>query len=229
MAVIYLVRHGQASFGKRNYDALSPVGEEQSRVLGAALAERVGHPDRVIVGGMQRHRQTAVLTLEAMGVAPEWDEDPCWSEYDHQEIIERYNPLYKSGAELMAGLLKGMNARRAFQEVFEKALARWTGGKHDAEYGESWPAFKQRVQRGLRSIQEADAQTTFVFTSGGAISASVRQLWNLPDSQWTSLNRIIANATLTKVIIGKSGLHLSTFNEHGHFEGRLYGHLLTYR
>jgi len=229
MAVIYLVRHGQASFGKRDYDALSPVGEEQSQVLGAALAGRVGHPDRVIVGGMQRHRQTATQALTAMGVPLDWHEDPCWSEYDHHEIIERYNPLYKSGAEVVTSMVKGMNARQAFQQFFEKALARWTGGEHDSEYAESWPAFKQRVATGLKNIQESGAKTTFVFTSGGAISASVRQLWNLPDTQWASLNRIVANATITKVIVGKSGLHLSTFNEHGHFEGRLHGHLLTYR
>ena len=34
MATIYLVRHGQASFGKENYDQLSPRGWEQGRILG---------------------------------------------------------------------------------------------------------------------------------------------------------------------------------------------------
>ena len=31
MPVIYLIRHGQASFGAENYDALSDHGWEQSR------------------------------------------------------------------------------------------------------------------------------------------------------------------------------------------------------
>ncbi|EPM78754.1 hypothetical protein A249_34210, partial [Pseudomonas syringae pv. actinidiae ICMP 18804] len=38
MGSIYLIRHGQASFGADDYDVLSPVGIRQSRVLGAHLA-----------------------------------------------------------------------------------------------------------------------------------------------------------------------------------------------
>ncbi|MCH1491392.1 MAG: histidine phosphatase family protein, partial [Luminiphilus sp.] len=32
MASIYLIRHGQASFGSDNYDQLSPVGQRQADV-----------------------------------------------------------------------------------------------------------------------------------------------------------------------------------------------------
>ncbi len=41
MATIYLVRHGQASFGKENYDQLSPRGWEQGKILGRWLADKV--------------------------------------------------------------------------------------------------------------------------------------------------------------------------------------------
>ena len=34
MSVLYVVRHGQASFFTDNYDQLSPKGVEQSRLLG---------------------------------------------------------------------------------------------------------------------------------------------------------------------------------------------------
>ena len=34
MTTIYLVRHGQASFGKSNYDELSQNGEAQATLLG---------------------------------------------------------------------------------------------------------------------------------------------------------------------------------------------------
>ena len=36
MPVIYLIRHGQASFGKEDYDQLSEPGWEQSRKIGRA-------------------------------------------------------------------------------------------------------------------------------------------------------------------------------------------------
>ena len=50
MSSILLVRHGQASFGAADYDNLSDVGHEQSRVLGAALAARGVSPDVVVAG-----------------------------------------------------------------------------------------------------------------------------------------------------------------------------------
>jgi hypothetical protein len=34
---LYLIRHGQASFGAADYDVLSPVGERQSLALGEHL------------------------------------------------------------------------------------------------------------------------------------------------------------------------------------------------
>ena len=39
MGTIYLVRHGQASFGSDDYDQLSPLGEEQSWHLGQWLSD----------------------------------------------------------------------------------------------------------------------------------------------------------------------------------------------
>ena len=51
MATIYLVRHGQASFGKENYDQLSPRGWEQGRILGRWLAGKV-EPGAVFGGNL---------------------------------------------------------------------------------------------------------------------------------------------------------------------------------
>ncbi|MEC8667907.1 MAG: histidine phosphatase family protein, partial [Pseudomonadota bacterium] len=34
MPTLYLIRHGQASFGADDYDVLSPIGHEQARALG---------------------------------------------------------------------------------------------------------------------------------------------------------------------------------------------------
>ena len=227
MSAIYLIRHGQASWGKRDYDNLSKVGIEQAGVLGKALQQRIGTPDQVIVGGMRRHRQTADAALDAMGIRFKWQEDPRWNEYDHQELIVRQNPMYRSRTVMMADMALSRNPKRKFQDFFEKALARWVTDQFSHEYKESWPDFKKRVDKGLKEIRRADGNT-LVFTSGGAISAAVRQLWQMPDEEWLRLNRVIANATVTKIVSGKRGLHLSTFNEHAHFEGE-YRHLLTYR
>jgi phosphohistidine phosphatase SixA len=56
---IVVVRHGQASFGQANYDALSALGHRQSQLLGEWLAAHGGTAfDRVLCGGMVRHRET---------------------------------------------------------------------------------------------------------------------------------------------------------------------------
>ena len=58
MAHIYLVRHGQASFGSDNYDQLSSLGFEQARLLGQWFAHTRQSFGQVVTGGMARHRQT---------------------------------------------------------------------------------------------------------------------------------------------------------------------------
>jgi broad specificity phosphatase PhoE len=39
MPAIYLVRHGQASFGSENYDVLSPTGQLQASIVGKARSK----------------------------------------------------------------------------------------------------------------------------------------------------------------------------------------------
>ncbi len=68
---LLLIRHGQASFGADDYDKLSPVGEAQSRVLGAWLAAANAPPDLIAIGPRRRHRRTAELCLQAAGIDTE--------------------------------------------------------------------------------------------------------------------------------------------------------------
>jgi phosphohistidine phosphatase SixA len=49
MAELYLVRHGQASFGAENYDELSPAGFTQSVWLGEHFAQATLQFERVVV------------------------------------------------------------------------------------------------------------------------------------------------------------------------------------
>lgn len=55
---LYLVRHGQASFGEKNYDNLSEKGVKQSISLGKKLKKRNLIFDNVVVGPLKRHIQT---------------------------------------------------------------------------------------------------------------------------------------------------------------------------
>jgi hypothetical protein len=52
-------------------------------------------------------------------------------------------------------------------------------------------------------------------------------LLGLPLERWPEFARIVVNASLTKVTIGRSGTVLLTFNDHAHFEDDRS--LITYR
>jgi broad specificity phosphatase PhoE len=233
VGVIYLIRHGQASWGLGDYDKLSELGERQSTVLGEALRDRIDSVDLVVSGEMRRHRRTARFTLDAMGADPAGaeHEHAGWNEFDHEQVIAVHKPAYKSKTVMVADLARRGDPRRAFQEVFDAALERWTSAGDDSGYTESWSAFGERAARALDDLnrQLGKSGTALVFTSGGPISAVSARLLGVGPEGWLQLNRVIANASLTKIVSGRSGISLVTFNDHAHFETAESGDLLTYR
>ncbi len=238
MGAIYLIRHGQASFEAADYDDLSPLGREQARVLGAALAARDVHAELVICGSLRRHQQTAAECLEGLQQGSRswserearWEEDRGWDEYDHNEVLAGLDPRYRSQAALAADMAAHEQPKRAFQGVFERAMARWIDAAYHSEYRESWPAFCTRVEDALARLGQrlGRAQNALVFTSGGAISVVCRKLLELGDTRTLLLSASLANASVTKVLCGERGTTLSTLNEHAHFE-REGKRLITYR
>ncbi|MGT2494736.1 phosphoglycerate mutase family protein [Cupriavidus basilensis] len=67
MATLFLVRHGQASFGAANYDCLSDTGRQQARWLGEYFRERGIAFKRVVAGSLVRQQDTAMEILAGMG------------------------------------------------------------------------------------------------------------------------------------------------------------------
>ena len=146
----------------------------------------------VVCGGMQRHRETATQCLEGMGRELHWDEDSGWDEYDHEAMLEAFDPRYKRKTELTADLLKSGDIKRTFQELFSQAAARWASGSFDDDYDESFGEFCLRVEGALTRLHArlGKGQTALVFSSGGAISVIARYLLGLApeDRKSTRLN-----------------------------------------
>ena len=230
MSAIYLIRHGQASFGSANYDVLSERGEQQARVLGGALAHLSPRIGTVASGDMLRHRQTAQACLQAMGRTAEWRVDTGWNEFDHVDVINALRPDDTGHARLRAELMAAPDPKRAFQTMFEQAVMRWVGGAHDADYAETWSAFRARCKTALAGVFDALPQGSdaLVFTSGGPIAALAQDLLQIPDSDGFRLNWGLVNCGVTKLVRGRDGLRLSTLNGHAHFEGE-HAALVTYR
>mgnify|MGYP006150318353 CR=1 FL=1 len=203
--------------------------------LAAVLQARGVQPDVLISGSMQRHQETAAGALAELGLPPESPliEHAGVNEFDHENVIEVAEPRYARKAVMMADMAAGGDPRRAFQKFFQDAVSRWVGGNHDDEYAEPWSVFKLRCVTALDDLVQATPPKgqSVVFTSGGTISVMCAHLLGLSDAQAFTINWTLANTGITKVNVGRDGLHLLSVNEHGHLEGHASSSpsLLSYR
>ncbi|MFL1467204.1 histidine phosphatase family protein [Marinobacter sp. DUT-3] len=219
MATIYLIRHGQASFGKDNYDQLSPRGWEQGRVLGRWLAGKV-QPNAVFGGNMERHRETVEAIASGYGDAlPDMQAVGGLNEFDHMQVVERLRPEWADRQRMATDLAAFPKPARAFQQVFEEAMARWVSGDHDDEYSESWDAFRSRVITALNELIEyADGGDTLVSTSGGPIAVIAQHLLHLSDHKALEMNSVIANTSVSRILYSGARRSLAVFNNYSHLE-----------
>ena len=223
MGKIFLIRHGQASFGSADYDRLSSTGEEQARLLGLHLKGRQIVPTHVVSGTLLRHRQTAAACLGVLAGGdlhhePQLDEG--WNEFDGEELLVKHEPRYADKAEIAKDLARAASVGTALREVFGLAVGRWVSGQYDADYAEPWPAFGARCQAAFARAVAATPKdgTTLVFSSGGVIGTLAGTLLGLPAERSFLLQWHIVNASLTRVHVGRGGPALSTLNEHQHLE-----------
>jgi len=218
VGAIYLVRHGQASFGASDYDALSPRGFEQSTVVGAELLRRNVSFSQVRSGTLARQRDTAATALKVLGTDVPVVEDPRWNEYDHVDIA-----LHHAGGA-------PQEDSRAYQGLLDAALTAWTSAGDGGPCAETWPAFLARCRDALSDLVASlgKGEHAVVFTSGGVIATICGLLMGTPETGLLKLNRVTVNGGITKLVSGRGGVTLLSFNEHPHFEADAAS-LLTYR
>ena len=209
MGQVLVVRHGQASFGAEDYDVLSETGEEQARRLGESLASL--QPDLVVHGSLKRQRGTARIMAETAGWSASLEEDERWNELDQ---LDQFATLEQMPDESDAS---------AFQRWYEQAMGRWSSGEHDADYTESYAAFHDRAVAALDAV--ASGGTVVAISSGGPISALVTRLLDGGPATYARLLPTTVNTGVTRVVSGRRGLTLVSYNEHTH----LGADLVTYR
>lgn len=231
MTTIYFIRHGQASFGAESYDQLSPNGELQAKILGQYFDQILKEVPVVVSGSMQRHQQTACISLAEC--FPEVDvlTDSAWNEFNHQQVFAHYEPRFNEPHLLKADVAKESNPRAYLAKIFEGAIERWTGGDYHHEYDESWPEFKSRIESALQDLCDELAQSkpryAVVFTSGGVISVVAGKLLGLSPNKTFALNWAIANSSMTTLRLVGNEPQLLSLNEH-HFIKAENSNLLTW-
>ncbi|UCF92026.1 MAG: histidine phosphatase family protein [Desulfobacterales bacterium] len=236
MSVIYLVRHGQASFGSDNYDRLSATGVRQARIV-ARRFENLGLAfDAVYCGTLERQVQTAqelIDRYEERGrPVPRLALAEAFDEYDSQAVWKAQIPLMLAQEPALAeDLARVRTDRKAFQRLFEGVMRRWVSGSYDPPGVCRWQDFTRRVRQGLETVMEKHGarKQVVIFTSGGPISVAIQQTLGLSDAKTIEISWQVMNASITRFKYNAGRMALAGFNDVNHLELEQDQALLTYR
>ena len=233
MTQLVLIRHGQASFGKANYDKLSPLGEKQSRIAGRALQAQGWVFDALIAGDMDRQQVTAQQAAAGLSVAPAIQTRPAFNEYDAAALFAAYMPRVLAQDPALAEKEKELfKDRRLFQKAFAQMTRMWLAGEpHSLTNFESWTNFRERVRDGLAEIYKdfgRDARVA-LFTSGGPIAVATGTALGVSDDMMIQTNWTVYNASFTEFSSNKDGWRLMGFNNISHLRRENDPDLITHR
>jgi broad specificity phosphatase PhoE len=229
MATLYLFRHAQASFLAENYDQLSSLGEEQSRVLGRFLVQHKIRFDRVATGPCVRQQHTAQIVADAYAAAGiEFPAPAIFSEFDEyqaEDVVKALLPNLlgtdPAVAELHSAFVGSpdqLAQRRSFQNLFAAVIGKWVREEVAAPGVESWQQFTARVNSGLTQFlaQGQRGEQTAIFTSGGPIAVAVQRALTLSTEHTLGLSWISRNSSYSEFLYDAERFSLSSFNAHPH-------------
>jgi broad specificity phosphatase PhoE len=212
MALLFLVRHGQASFGAANYDCLSDLGRQQARWLGEYLAERELKFKRVLAGTLTRQQDTAREILQAMAHQGEHEVHPGLNEYEAE-------PLYAAHTNGADPREHQKSDYRGYWRTFKQAMVAWSEGALEG-VPETWEAFGVRTGLALevacRDLARDDC--VLVVSSGGAICRALAHILGCPGRTAIELNLQFRNSAFCELIAGGDTPRLLSFNSIPHLD-----------
>jgi broad specificity phosphatase PhoE len=176
----------------------------------AALAPTLVDSPVLVSGDLRRQRDTAEPWTAG---GSRLEIDGRWDEYDSEHVLRTHADVQASLDE--PGGAGAMDSRR-FQEILDPALERWIAAGADGNG--SWAAFRAGAVEALHDLAGAlsRGRAGVAFTSGGVIAACATAVLGAPDGMFVALNRTTVNAGVTKILAGRRGLSLLSYNEHGH-------------
>lgn len=216
MGTLYLVRHGQASFGAAQYDQLSPLGERQCERLGRYWAERGLRFDAVLRGSLQRHAQTWDAIARGAGWAQSPLEWPGLNEYDSHALLTALAPGMPTAA---LGDPTTPDGYRAHFRRLREALAQWMAGSLHPVGMPSYSGFVHGVTSALDHVRRAHAgQSVLIVSSGGPIATAVGQVLGLGPDAIIELNLRIRNSAVTEFVFNPRRHSLLSYNTLPHLD-----------
>ncbi len=225
MGTLYLVRHGQASFGQDDYDRLSPLGHQQAQRLGEYLRQRFDREgmqiNTVLMGSLRRHRET----WEGMAQGAGWSHTPAiWpglNEYDSEALIEAIHPE-------PLGKPDTPELYRHHFRLLRDALKAWMSGHTQPRGMPSYAQFVQGIEDALDHVRQQSDGNALIVSSGGPISTAVGRVLGTPPETTIELNLRIRNTALTEFAFTPKRHMLVTYNTLPHLDSDAHQSWVTY-
>ncbi len=221
MGTIYLVRHGQASFGAADYDQLSPLGGQQSVRLGEHWREHGLRFDAVLIGSLKRHRQTWEGLSAGLGWAAEPLVWPGLNEYDSEAVIEAIHarpPEHPSSPE---------GYRQHFR-LLRDGLRQWMAGVVRPHGMPSYPAFLHGVTSALDHARTHHSGNVLVVSSGGPISTAVGHILGTTPETTIEMNLRMRNTSVSELAYNPKRCTLVSFNTLPHLSSPAHADWVTH-
>jgi broad specificity phosphatase PhoE len=155
-----------------------------------------------------------------------------FNEYDTASIVTAMYPaMAAEDPALHEDLARMYTSKASFKRIFEAAMLRWVTGRFDTPEIESWKGLKARVAGSLKIIMDrhGKGKTIAVFTSGGAIAASLAHVLGIPGDYAMRLNWQIVNTSISRYMYNEERITLAGFNAIAHLELAGDPTLITYR
>ena len=221
MGNLYLVRHGQASFGAADYDNLSSLGVQQSIRLGEYFAQKGIQFDAVLTGSLRRHAQTWAGI--AKGAALEHDPLvwPGLNEYDSEAVIQAIHPqpLQKPDTP---------EVYRHHFRLLRDGLRQWMNGVVSPKGMPTYTEFVHGVSSALDHVRQNCSGNVLMVSSGGPISTAVGHLLGTTPETTIELNLRIRNSSVTEFDFNPKRYALVTYNTLPHLDDPQYASWITY-
>jgi broad specificity phosphatase PhoE len=233
MIEIYLIRHGQASFGQPAYDCLSPVGERQAELLGRHFANNGVRFDCVYSGALKRHLQTAAIALGQMNghEAKNITIDDGFNEFgDSDKLMNRLTTMIEADPHLSEQLAQIHTSHGAIRRIFDVAAKLDAIPRDEEAQLQRVKAFRARIGRAIDNLvqQVGENKKVAVFTSGGPTAVALRKTLDTSREQTLRLGWEVRNTAVTVLRHDQEQLGLVLFNCVAHLESQNDPSLITY-
>ncbi|MFN0185428.1 MAG: histidine phosphatase family protein [Aquabacterium sp.] len=220
MGTLYLVRHGQASFGAADYDNLSDLGRRQCERLGAYLHERGHRFAATWTGTLRRQRQSLAAIGTALPGLPAVVEDAALNEYDSHAVLRATQPQPLAPATTPEGY-------RAHFRALREGLQAWMHGEVQPEGMPSFAAFQAGIAAVLEQALRWQDEDVLVVSSGGPISTALGLVLDLKAPQVIELNMRLRNSAICALATTRRRHALLTYNMLPHLDNPAHADWIT--